>query len=150
MLLRGFWLGGALGTATPVDEFRFVDDGERVVEGYRVVGPLLSNDADRLDVVAGPYSGNLAREGATIVRIGGHDRPFSDVAPAGQELGNVWSSTGDGAQAFSPAGALLLRIVLPESGANVAFGGPTGRTLFITAPTSLYAVDTLVRGAPRK
>lgn len=66
------------------------------------------------------------------------------------EFGNLWSSTGDGAQVFSPSGALLLRIVLPEAGANVAFGGPAGRTLFITARTSLYAVDTLVRGAPRK
>jgi gluconolactonase len=65
------------------------------------------------------------------------------------EFGNVWSSTGDGAQVFSPAGALILRVVLPEGGANVAFGGPTGRTFFITARTSLYAVDTFVRAAPR-
>jgi gluconolactonase len=74
---------------------------------------------------------------------GGPDGIRSDAA------GNVWSSTGDGAQVFSPAGALILRIVLPEAGANVAFGGPTGRTFFVTARTSLYAVDTLVRGAPR-
>jgi sugar lactone lactonase YvrE len=39
--------------------------------------------------------------------------------------------------------------VLSEGGANVGFGGADGRTLFITARTSLYAIDTLVRGAAR-
>ena len=63
------------------------------------------------------------------------------------ELGNVWSSSGDGVQIFSPAGQLIGRILLPESAANLAFGGPTGRTLFMTARTSLYAVETLVRAA---
>jgi len=66
------------------------------------------------------------------------------------EFGNVWSSTGDGAQVFSPRGNLLLRVVLPEAGANLAFIGTAGRTLVITARTSLYAVETLVHGAPRK
>ena len=65
------------------------------------------------------------------------------------ELGNVWSSSGDGVQVFSPAGALVARILLPESAANVAFGGPEGRTMFMTARTSLYAIETLVRAAPR-
>jgi gluconolactonase len=63
------------------------------------------------------------------------------------ELGNVWSSSGDGVQIFSPAGQLIARILLPESAANLAFGGPTGRTVYMTARTSLYAVDTMVRGA---
>lgn len=63
------------------------------------------------------------------------------------ELGNVWSSSGDGVQIFSPSGQLIGRILLPESAANLAFGGPTGRTLYMTARTSLYAVDTSVRGA---
>src|SRR4029079_1728685 len=64
-------------------------------------------------------------------------------------LGNVWSSSGDGAQVFSPAGVRIARVRLPEGGANVGFGGADGRTLFITARTSLYAIDTLVRGAAR-
>jgi gluconolactonase len=63
------------------------------------------------------------------------------------ELGNVWSSSGDGVQIFSPAGQLIGRILLPESAANVAFGGPAGRTVYMTARTSLYAVETMVRGA---
>jgi gluconolactonase len=63
------------------------------------------------------------------------------------ELGNVWSSSGDGVQIFSRTGMLIGRIRLPEGAANLAFGGPQGRTLYMTARTSLYSVETLVRGA---
>jgi len=63
------------------------------------------------------------------------------------ELGNVWSSSGDGVQIFSPAGQLIARVLLPESAANLAFGGPAGRTVFMTARTSLYSVESLVGGA---
>jgi gluconolactonase len=66
------------------------------------------------------------------------------------EFGNVWSSTGDGVQVFSPAGKLVARVLLPESAANLAFGGPQGRTLFMTARTSLYAIETLVRDGARR
>lgn len=63
--------------------------------------------------------------------------------------GRVWSSSGDGVQIFSPKGELIARILLPETAANVAFGGPNGRTLFMTATSSLYSVETLVRATPR-
>ena len=65
------------------------------------------------------------------------------------EKGNVWSSAGDGVQVFSPDGKLIGRVPVPESPANLCFGGPDGKTLFITARTSLYAIQTNVRGAPR-
>ncbi|MCS1411981.1 MAG: Gluconolactonase [Verrucomicrobia subdivision 3 bacterium] len=61
--------------------------------------------------------------------------------------GRIWSSSGDGAQVFMPAGILIARIVLPKGGANLAFGGPQGRTLFITARNFLFSVETLVRDA---
>lgn len=65
------------------------------------------------------------------------------------EQGNVWSSAGDGAQVFSPDGELITRVLCPESPANLCFGGADGKTLFMTARTSLYAVQTNVRGAVR-
>jgi gluconolactonase len=65
------------------------------------------------------------------------------------EGGRVWSSSGDGVQVFSPKGELIARVLLPEAAANPAFGGPNGRTLYATARTSLYSVETLVRGARR-
>lgn len=63
------------------------------------------------------------------------------------ELGNVWSSAGDGIQIFSPSGDRIGRILVPESPANLGFGGPDGRTVFITARTSLYSIPVLVGDA---
>ncbi|MBY0502489.1 MAG: SMP-30/gluconolactonase/LRE family protein [Bryobacteraceae bacterium] len=65
------------------------------------------------------------------------------------EAGRIWSSSGDGAQVFSPDGQLLVRILLPEAAANLTFGGKDGRTLFLTARKSLYAVETRTR-APKR
>lgn len=59
--------------------------------------------------------------------------------------GRVWSSSGDGAQIFGADGKLIGRILLPEAAANLAFGGPDGKRLFLTARKSLYAVPTRVR-----
>ena len=63
------------------------------------------------------------------------------------ERGNVWSSAGDGVHVFSPDGKRVATIRVPETPANLCFGGPDGRTLFITARSSLYSIPTLVRGA---
>ena len=64
--------------------------------------------------------------------------------------GRVWSSSGDGAQIFAPDGHLIARILLPESAANLTFGGPTGQTLYLTARKSLYKVETKTTNAKRK
>ncbi len=75
---------------------------------------------------------------------------IDEGAPDGvrcDELGNVWSSSGDGAQVFSAEGELIVRILLPEPAANLAFGGPEGHTVFFTARTSLYSVEALVGDA---
>lgn len=61
--------------------------------------------------------------------------------------GRVWSSAGDGVQIFAPDGKLLGKILVPESPANLCFGGVDGKTLFITARKSLYSIPVLVKGA---
>lgn len=63
--------------------------------------------------------------------------------------GRVWSSAGDGVQIFSSDGKLVGKILVPESPANLCFGGEDGRTLFITARKSLYAIKVGVTGAGR-
>jgi gluconolactonase len=65
------------------------------------------------------------------------------------EHGNIWTSSGEGVDCYSPDGRLLGSIVLPEVCANVAFGGADGRTLYMTATTSLYRVRLATTGAPR-
>jgi gluconolactonase len=47
---------------------------------------------------------------------------------------------------FSPAGELLGRIHLPETTANLCFGGIKKNRLFITAGRSLYSVYVDVQG----
>ena len=61
--------------------------------------------------------------------------------------GRIWSSSGDGAQVFTADGKLIARVKLPQAGANLCFGGPDGRTLFVTARNGLYVVETKVKGA---
>lgn len=61
--------------------------------------------------------------------------------------GRVYSSAGDGVQIFAPDGKLLGKILVPETPANLGFGGKNGKTLFITARASLYAIPLLVKGA---
>jgi gluconolactonase len=61
--------------------------------------------------------------------------------------GNLWTSAGDGVHCFGPDGKLLGKILVPQTVANLAFGGPRRNRLFITATKSLYAVYTATTGA---
>ena len=68
--------------------------------------------------------------------------------------GNLWcgSNAGQrlgysGVTVWSPEGKLLGRIRLPETCANLAFGGPKRNRLFMTAGQSLYAVYVATQGA---
>ena len=54
--------------------------------------------------------------------------------------GNLWISAGDGVRCHAPDGSLLGRILIPESVANVCFGGAKLNRLFICGTTSLYSV----------
>jgi gluconolactonase len=62
--------------------------------------------------------------------------------------GRLYVTAGDGVHVFATDGRLLGKIRLPVCPANCAFGGPDGRTLFITARTNLYAVRLAAAGAP--
>jgi gluconolactonase len=63
--------------------------------------------------------------------------------------GRLWSSAGDGVHIFDAKGALIGKILVPETPANLCFGGADGKTLFITARTSLYTIKVKVTSAAR-
>jgi gluconolactonase len=67
------------------------------------------------------------------------------------ELGNLYL-TDDTVAVYDADGRHLIDIEVPERPANVAFGGRERTTLFITARTSLYAVEMMVTGdrVPRR
>jgi gluconolactonase len=65
------------------------------------------------------------------------------------EHGNVWTSAEDGVHCYAPDGTLLGKILVPETVANLTFGGLNRNRLFITASSSVYALHVGVRGAAR-
>ncbi|WP_144183254.1 isochorismatase family protein [Elioraea rosea] len=58
--------------------------------------------------------------------------------------GNVWVTGPGGLWVFAPDGRHLGRVAIPEPAANLAWGGAEWRTLFVTAATSVYAIDVKV------
>jgi gluconolactonase len=67
--------------------------------------------------------------------------------------GRVWCSVGwgdpneDGVRCYTPDGDLLGKIHIPETVANLCFGGQQRNRLYICGSTSLYAVYTSAQGA---
>jgi gluconolactonase len=67
--------------------------------------------------------------------------------------GRIWCSVGwgdpneDGVRCYTPDGDLLGKIHIPETVANLCFGGTFRNRLYICGSTSLYAVYTSVQGA---
>jgi gluconolactonase len=67
--------------------------------------------------------------------------------------GNIWCSLGwgdpgeDGVRCYTPAGEMLGKIHIPETVANLCFGGTFRNRLYICGSTSLYAVYTSATGA---
>jgi len=60
--------------------------------------------------------------------------------------GNLYGTGPGGIWIISPDAKPLGRIELPEVPANMAWGGSDGRTLYITARTSIYKVQMRARG----
>ena len=86
-------------------------------------------------------------------------RMFANLAPGSSDGircdvdGNVWSAAGwgpdgfNGVHVFAPDGGLIGKIHLPETCANLCFGGAKRNRLFMAASQSLYAVYVGTEGA---
>jgi gluconolactonase len=61
--------------------------------------------------------------------------------------GNLWLSAGDGVHCHASDGTLLGKVRVPETVANLCFGGAKRNRLFICATSSLYAVYLNTRGS---
>jgi gluconolactonase len=62
--------------------------------------------------------------------------------------GNVWETAAGGVWIVSPEGKHLGTILTPELGANVEFGDPDHKTLYIAARTSIYKIRVNIAGIP--
>ncbi len=93
------------------------------------------------------------------VRLG-KGRTFANMSPGTSDGircdvdGNIWSAAGWGAESFNgvhifaPDGTLIGKIHLPESCANLCFGGVKRNRLFMAASQSLYSLYVGTEGLP--
>jgi gluconolactonase len=89
--------------------------------------------------------GDLFHDGLGDTDIPGRGNPDGMKV---DERGNVWCTARGGVWVLSPAGALLGVIETPETVANIAWGGPGWRTLFLCTSTTLRAIQTRVASTP--
>ena len=109
-------------------------NAKNIVWQYDLNGDKLSNPRLLIDMTLGGKSG------------------FPDGLRVDTD-GNIWVGAGwvgdgyDGVQIFAPDGVRIGQILLPETCANVCFGGKKRNRLFMTASQSLYAVYVEAQGA---
>ena len=80
----------------------------------------------------------------------GHPRQRAPSAADGIRCdidGNIWAGAAPGVQVITPDGERIGMIRLPETCANVCFGGSRRNRLFMAASQSLYAVYVDTTGA---
>jgi gluconolactonase len=107
-----------------------VPSGQKEVMAYGVVGPgKIDNGRVFAQLKQRTPDGNSGGDGLTV-----------------DTNGNLYITSAMGLQVFDPQGTLLGIIEFPEQPANVTFGGPDRRTLYVTARTSLYAASMHAQG----
>jgi gluconolactonase len=121
-------------------------------------GICFSNDYKKLyvadtgmprDIKVYDVDGATLRNGKRLVQL---DIPGSGAPSAADGIrcdadGNIWAGARPGVQVITPAGERIGMIRLPETCANVCFGGWRRNRLFMTASQSLYAVYVETHGA---
>jgi len=131
--------------------------------GGRPNGIALSPDEKKLYVIAMAFPGNRPAEIRVFDINGGrlsNGKVFANDFTRGNTDGmridmdgNVWCSMGngdpaeDGVRCYAPTGELIGKIHLPETCANLTFGGKKKNRLFMTASTSVYSVYVETVGA---
>lgn len=63
--------------------------------------------------------------------------------------GNLFISSLDSVQVYTPAGERIGKILIPEKVGNLTFGGPDKNRLFVAASSSLYSIYLNTRGVQK-
>ena len=92
----------------------------------------------RFDVSEG---GSLSGGEVLVADAGGYDGVRTD------DGGRLWLGSQDGLHCVDRDGTLLGKLLLPETCANLTFGGPQRNVLYVTATNLLLSVRVSVRGA---
>jgi len=142
----GVYRIGADGTVTLVADFEY-PNGLAFSPDERVLYVANTRWAQYIHLLELDAGGNMVRR-----------RIFADMSsdetdgvPDGMKVdveGRVYCTGPGGTWVFASDGARLGIIRTPEIPANLAFGGPDLRTLFLTARTSVYTLRVRVPGQP--
>ncbi len=81
-----------------------------------------------------------------FVDMGAHPAANNPDGMKCDAVGRLWSTGPGGIWVVEPDGTVLGVIVTPARPSNLAWGGPTWSTLFVTAQTAVYRISTAVRG----
>lgn len=120
-------------------------------------GVALSPDGKRLYVIPSQQAEMLVYEITAPGQIGQAQVFCTLRQPEGRtdtggdgmvvdEQGNLYITSNLGVQIFSPEGQYRGLVETPEQPANVTFGGPEFKTLYITARTGLYRAEMPIAG----
>ena len=157
--IAGHYEGDRASEALPRAVYRFdpgTGRGEPVItEMDRPNGLCFSPDESRLYVVdvdqirVFDLDGPSPTNGRVFIDLSG---PCGSDGIRADRDGNVWAAASggaglDGVHCYSPAGELLGVIHLPETCANLCFGGVKKNRLFMVASRSLYSVHVEALGA---
>jgi len=101
------------------------------------------------EVKAWDVDGKSLRNGKRLAQL---DMPGSGAPSAADGIrcdadGNIWAGARPGVQVLAPSGERIGMIRLPETCANVCFGGSRRNRLFMAASQSLYAIYVETTGA---
>ncbi len=115
---------------SPDEKYLYVDNSEpqKLWMRYRVKADGTLGDA------------TIFYDATSDTRGGGPDGIKVDKA------GNLYGSGPGGLWIFSSAGKHIATIITPEPVANLNWGGSDGKSLFITATTSVYRIDLKISG----
>ncbi len=140
------------------DGTTFLSAGANFVTGELYYGSKLNNTLRAFGfapaVVGQPYYVSDENGEKTYTATVKPDGTLSDLKPfaerGGESVtvdnrGNVYIAAGQ-IFAYDPAGDLIDTIDVPERPSQLLFGGGDGRTLFVLARSSLYAVQTINKG----
>ena len=107
---------------------------------------VANSDGEARHWTAYPVNDDLSLgAGAVLLDLTGSEAAGVPDGFAVDSAGNLWASGPGGIVVISPEGDHLGTVRFPEQPANAAFGND-GRTLYATARTGLYRIDTLVEG----
>ena len=114
---------------SPDENFLYVGDSkDRLIRKFSVEDDgTITNPVLFLDVVNDP-------------------RPGSPDGMKVDSKGRLWTTGPGGVWVIESDGTILGQIEIPELPANIAFGSADYKTIFLTARTSVYSINTHVNG----